>query len=146
MVVMVMMTIAVMMVVMVVPPAMMVMMVVVAIPVMMMVMLRHLHIRVGSGCLPGQRVVSRFDLPEVRVPAVNVDLGEMLLVSTRGNGRTELSETLQLIDPQADLSRMFTCQLLSQPPASADVTSVQSSTATSENAMKRCRFIEKFSG
>jgi hypothetical protein len=62
--------IAVMMVMMMVPPSVMVMMVVMAIAVMMvvMVMLRDLHIRVGSrtwvGSGSSRRRVSRFDLPQ----------------------------------------------------------------------------------
>jgi hypothetical protein len=69
-VVMMVVAIAVMMVMMMVPPSVMMMMVVMAIPVMMvmMVMLRDLHIRVGShtwvGSGPSRRRVSRFDLPQ----------------------------------------------------------------------------------
>jgi hypothetical protein len=61
--VMVMVTVPAVMMMMMVPPSVMVMMVVVPIPVMM-VMLRDLHVWVGSGFPPGQPLVGRFHFPQ----------------------------------------------------------------------------------
>jgi hypothetical protein len=113
-VVMMVMAISVMMVMMMVPPSMMVMMVVMPIPVVMVVMLRDLHIWVGSGFPPRERVVSRFDLPqqsesirnrieELRIGSCSQNLGRIRARYGRGLRRVERCQSGNCANQADDL-------------------------------------------
>jgi hypothetical protein len=57
-------------------------------------------------------------------PIANIDQAARLLFGRRGNARTQLGKTFQVINPKPDFPILLGRQLLGQPPTNADVSKV----------------------
>ena len=57
-------------------------------------------------------------------PMPNIDRAALLLIGLRGNVRTQLGKTFEMINPKPDFAILLGRQLLCQPPTNADVSEV----------------------
>ena len=63
-------------------------------------------------------------IERVAWPMANIDQAALLLFGRRGNVRTQLGKTFEMINPEPDFPILLGRQLLCQPPTNADVSEV----------------------